>query len=589
MPNNPTTSWALTDLSGTPDELPMRLVIEDIGEFKVAQFTSTFALNEIPKATCLVAVGRDARNKALKKAKIHEAAPVLNQMKRATVYLSIDGDWDTTKREWREESEEHVVFEGYYTGFAYKKVSGKIQPIMHLTHWLNDLAFSSTLSNVQHPTNPTALVAPAVMPFIQKAGGAGPPKFIGHHVGYAAIRSKVKSDLWSGIKEMFCELANEDRYRVKCGLGLGDPDRWNARAALALEAMEGPAEGDGTSTEKRTAQSCTFKPKNADLELYDTPYEFGKPLQLNTRDVQLVEEAVASAVTNHTLESFAHTTFWDCLVGLYCPTLSMAVVPMINRALVVADCPAINKVYDKKIKAEEYSELDLQGGISRPLFGVGVYGDWTSLAAWQVSEVKKADDICLGGQFVAKADDKSDGVWLVVPAPPWLTAVNSVGLYAGTSSGVKKLPKPSATMPKQNPVLPKDKTPGQNRSPLRELYNAWAQTVFVQNMLRGRGASITGKLRFDIAPGSIVQIEPKPELFTEGVDELATEMYAHVVRVTVNINAEGSYASTSFEFNHLRMGPKEFSDPRTSVPEHPLYGPDIYIGGPLSDRTWQFK
>lgn len=547
-------NYAYADLSGN-----RTLYLEIEGAiYEVIQYTASFALNEIPKATVLVAAGRDARSQgAAVKAVIHKTGIQLSQMKRARVYFQPTGEWDTSGKEW---PEQEMIFDGYYVGLAYRKSSGKLQAVIHLVHWLIDLSFTSTLSKNMHPSNPTSLVAPAVAEATQGAGAGGQPVYVSHHIGHETIKDKVRTDLWSGIKTMLCELAGLDRFELLCndtGLGSGDKKK-NDRALKALSRIQGPS-------------------AKCDLA-YDT---FGKPLKMQTEGVPLVSEAVADSVTQQTLQSYAHTTFWDTIIGQFCPMFNLAIVPRVDDAIVIADTPALQwkpgGAFSKSVGPDDWDSVDITGMISRPLQAVGVYGDYESLTGWETTEVGKSGNVCIGGHYAVDAEEASDGMFLIVKSPPWLRTVCHTGVYAGNSTGIKLREKVSPTTVE---------TPGEIIPGLRKLYNRYAKTVYVANMLRGRSASITGKMRFDIAPGCVIQILPKPELFLEGVDELATTIYAHVTRVTININAEASLCGTSFQCTHVRTEHENTLD-RTMVTEHPLFGTDIFKGAPLINN-WGF-
>ena len=571
-------SYALTDLTrGSDNEPTLTLWIEGIGNFNVVQLSMTYALNEIPRAACLVAIGRDAKSEgAAKKAKIHEAGNKLTQLRKAEIWFEPKWYWNTDNKTMWEGRK--CIFQGYYTGLAYKKITDKVQPVLHLIHWLCDLGFSSTLSANHHPSNPSSMVFPAVVPGM--TGASEPAIYVGHHYGYDQIASRVPTDVWEGIKYMLCEMAEIEKPNMQCrsfgcGGGLGDPKK-NERATKALEKIEG--------------ESAKCKKK----------YEYGKPLALETYGIPLIPRAVEEGIVHQTMESFSHMTYWDAIVGLYCPMFSAAVVPMVDRALIVADCPAYSAAQWKTIDPSEYDSLELSGMITRPLQGVGVYADWEMLTNWKMTEVTKGDHICVGGHFAEKAPEPSpddgDGMWMVVRSPQWLRNVTHVGNYAGHSQGVvPQVATNASTTPKPGETPP-DPRPGTILlSPLCQLYEKYAQAVFVENMLRGRSAQINGKLRFDIAPGSHIKVLNKGESFLEGEDDLAVTLFGHVVRVTWNINSEAKLAGTTLELNHVRTE-TENGHPRTSMSSHPLFKDPIYFGSGINatkspgtlDRDWEF-
>ena len=577
----PNTSWVLNDFSGQDTKAPtLYLELEGVSErFVLSQFSMTFAINEIPRAACLVAIGRDGRRQgAGKAATIHQFGVQLGQMRRAKVYFTPSGPWEPVgSKRWKGTK---VIFDGYYVGLAYRKISDKVQPVLHLIHWLCDLGFSSVLSAYQFPGNPTSLVFPLAQPPLAGAGEGTPPKYVGPMAGFELIHPNVKSDLWGGIKAMLYALADEDKFNILCGSPLSGSGekKSNVRAQAALQRIEGA----GVDAKGKAAAGAL-------------KYQYGRPLKLDTQGISLVEEGVSLSICSQQQcqEQLSQSTFWDMVVGIYGPMFNFAIVPMVDRALVVADCPTFRKAW-KVVGAGEYDDFDLSGMISQPLQGVGVYGEYNTMSGYNVSELAQGGNVCIGGHYAAKAPspsrDTPDGAWMVVAAPAWLASVPWAAMYTGDTSGLLgENPSQSCTTPCKGQES-EDPSPSEiNKSGLSRLCTSYAKAVYQLNTMRGRGAPLSGKLRFDIAPGSVIKIESKSEAVDlQGCDQLAVDMFASVQRVSCNINAEAKSAGTSFQLTHLRTS-RENTDERTSTDAHPLFGSDIYNGGPLVDKDWAFK
>ena len=561
-------NWAWTDFAADD---ALYVEIECLGTFQVVQYSSSFAVNEIPRAVCMLAIGRDARTS--KYARLHSTGMNLQQMLKAKVFFRPRGAWDTDGTNWP--GTKKCVFEGFYVGMAYTKITGKMQPTLHLIHWLADLGFSSTLSANQHPSNPTCLVTAAVTPSVEPINTSGLGEqgvLVGCDVANTVIEKWVeRGDLWHGIKEMFYQYAQIDRFRL---------------GKITDE------EGGGTKTDNNRALNALKKFECSTESCPSLGYKYAYPMELDTKGGRLVADSCGKAISESLCQSFAASTFWDQLVGVYCPMFCMTVIPMVDRALVVADTPAYNVPWQKTIKAGDYDNIDLSGMISRPLQGVGVVSNYATLAGTGRTDNSDSSDnteLNVGGTYAESSVHKGDGTWMVIPAPAWLEGAAQVGVYSGVSCGIdKKVASNSSTTAtdtgKADDPTPVDIISGDS---LSKLFSAYAHAVYVTNMLRGRSASISGKLRFDIAPGSIVQIETKAENFADGSDALATPMIAYVERVSVNINAEARAANTTFQFSHVRTS-RENTLPRTMVTEHPLYKGSIYNGAPLVDDEWLF-
>lgn len=516
--------------------------------YEVTQFSSTWAANEVPSAVAMLATGRNVRTQ--EPAKIHTSNNH-KQMERVFVYFGPKKEYSLDKN-WPEGRQ--IIFEGFFSGYSYRKVNGKIQVTAHMIHWLAMLGCSSSLTQNGHVSNPTALNSAAVLQSLSDAG-AGQGIYIADAVGAEIALPDVGSDLWVAIKNVFCKLADIETMASgpdDACLGPGTYTR-NNKAIDALSRIEGPA------------PDC------------DVPYEYGVPLKIEGLDVDIIENAIATAIGLEFVASWSATSFWDKLVGQYCPMFGMAVVPMVSTALVVADTPAYRGSYWKEIEADDYDSLDMTSELHRPLRGVGVVVGWESQTQAKVEELESG--VLIGGCYVADSVDAADGMLLFVGPPPWLSIVKSLSEYAGESTGVStQAPSRTASTP-VDPPEPTVDTFTSGATAVNRLCCKWAHDVYVTNMLRGRSGSFSGKLRFDIAPLSILKIRATGEKHIgPGQDNLAVTLYGCVQRVTITINAEAGLAGTSFSLSHIRTETENTED-RTSVTEHPLFGESIHEHG----------
>jgi hypothetical protein len=559
-------NWVLSDLS--KDDV-LELTIGDT-TYKLSSYASAFALNEIPRAEAALAIGRDARN-VNTRAKIHETAPNLNTMLEATVRFKPSGEFDSNGKMWPGDG--GVIFEGYFMGFAHEKVMGKVRVVAHLIHWLVDLGFSSTMNSLLHPSSPASLLSPAVT--TQAAGSGGLPISVSDHISHDIVRGKVNRDLWGGVKEFLCHLSTWRGMRLQVSTaGFGDSTFFNnERAQKALARIEGPAGNCSTGGVENIG------------------YDKSVALPLKTTS-DLIKTAVLSAISGQMIGSFLQQTFWDVLVGPYASMFGWALVPMVDRALIIADTPGWqgegsgSDRYWRTIGPDEYAATKQKAMVAKPLKGVGIYSSVGSDTG-AVAEKGKFDAANaasgLSGGFTSKAEADNDGAVLFIAPPPWLSGVPSEGQYAGAITGNKKgKPAHDAMSPEEGEEA-EDDSPSQSIKPVAEMLNDFARLVFINNTLRGRRATITGKLRLDIAPGSHVEVKGSPESFLQGVDDLATDLFASVTRTTIMISAEQRQAVTSFELSNIR-NEKENSEPRTSIDKHPFFGDAIIKGAPLAEE-----
>jgi len=540
-------NYVYTDLSTRQS---LVLEVEGLGLFDVVQFSASWAVNEIPVATVMLAVGRDVRTR--RAAAAHDPAFVagLRQMQKACVWFRPTGE---AGRRGRWPGRSCRVFDGYVAGVGYRKLGGKVQLTVSLVHWLAALTFSSALTKLGHVANPALLNVAAVLPMgrwstVQDAvrgvylSALGPAQILSGEA--------FREDFWRAVKTVFCALAGVPAVTPgpppRCGGG-GD-FQVNDVALRALGRIEGPS------------------------PLCPVPYKHGVPLRMKTDNVSAVTDAVASAVGGVLVDAFASVTFWDKLVGEICPMFGLAVVPTVESAVVVADVPAYRKGHWKEIGPDEYDSCELVRELHYPLRAVGVLATFEGLVgAGMAADGRQAQ--LVGGCYAEDSVAPGDGVVLYVPAPPWLKSVAALPQDgSGTRDG----------RPGDTATTPGAAVPGAGDTtalPLTGLYNRYAQAVYVNHMLRGHYGTVSGRLRFDIAPASVVRLAPSGERLLPAADDgLVVPMYGCVQRVTVTVNAESGVAGTAFQLSHVRTE-DENARPRTSADAHPLFGDSIHGNG----------
>lgn len=475
----------------------------------LVSFSSNFALNEIPEAACTVGVGRDTGSDgALTYAPIHKAFDI-RRLQAAQVYFYPIGQ-ETKDKDWPDAA--FLVFDGYITSVRRTKSMGKYQVDISLTHWLFDLACSSAVSGNSHVTNPGDMASAAVFGTGADDGSSYTSSLEGLN---DAAYNQITFDFWGVIKTIFSAYAqNESKPVIQLTNCIDDiTARNNARALKALQRIEGPDFTKGNTTAKN--------------------YVFGKPLEFDFADLDgTIPLSIATTLNDELIKSYAETSFWTKLAAQFCPLFGMAVVPMIDTALVIADTPLLkpaNGIGIKTIYAEDYDSEVMSGTMERQLAAVVVVASGSGGATGATDGQNK--DVV--GCYVTDSQDP-DGVVLYTGTPPWLNVIAK-----------EDLPNPGV-----------DTTAATNN--LRDVFNKWAKEVYIKNVLRGRNQTISGRLRFDIAPGTLVRVSSAresvilPEEAATQEDNLGGDTYGQVVRVSVFINADAPAAGTSFLLTNVR-------------------------------------
>lgn len=570
-------NWVYTDLS-VKDALTLTIAGRD---YQVTQFSASYAVNEVPTAVCMLAIGRDVRT--LKKATVHSSGRP-KQITKATVKFHPRGEYGIRAAgllgrqvlKWPEEAQ--VIFDGYLTGFAFRKINGKVSIVANLVHWLAAMGFSSCVTKGGHVSNPTALNVAAVLESLKATTGAGMGHMLPESVLAEILVETLEQDLWASVKNVFCKLADLPTMptgpEAAC-VGGGTFGK-NDFALNALSRIEGPA---GSEAEGAGLGAVAGGLGAAAAGGCSMAYKYGVPLSIEALGVHPLVDNIARSLGSETVASYAGTTFWDKLIGQFCPMFGMAVVPMAESAIVIADVPAFSGGPWKTINPIDYDGFDMSSELFRPLRAVGVIVDWDSVTKAGIVSANSAKAEMppnLGGCYVEDSVEPGDGMVLYVSPPPWLASLDP-RIYAGDTSGViDESPIKSAT------IFGIPLKPAVDRSTLgiqaNVLYAKYAQMVYASQALRGRGGSASGKLRFDVAPGSIVRVNASTEKFIGAEDDLAVPQIGCVQRVGITINAEAAMAGTTFVFSHLR-DLEENSLPRASVSEHPLFGKAIHGSG----------
>lgn len=560
-------TWALADFTD------LEALVLQIGEDKlqVVHFSGSWALNEIPRAQCIVAVGRNARD-VDEKAQIHNIAAKLTRMTECRVIFRPKGEYHPDGTLWPEGPE--TIFLGKVMGVGFRKMNGKIMAVVSLIHWLSALAHSSTLSLQSHPSNPWQLNAQAVL-----QGNTGAEPTLGGALGVmvstvvnrADLAAALDQDLWGAVKGIFCALAHTESIAPgSCARLANEANVFkNTKAIEALSRIEGVLDDPNNTT---------------NTAVCNLDYKYGVPLTLAIGNLGPVRDRIATSILEDTILSYASTTFWDKMMSAILPTFVMSLVPLVESAIVIADVPTLRDKVWRTIETTEWDSVDMDLAVNYPLRGVGVLAnDHNATVAGPLGD--KIDfNINAGGCFMAPLDElgATDGIIKYIPPPFWLknidSAVGDPQINAGTKENkpTKTETSPGAGPPPLTPGEVATRTEAVGIA--RDLYNAYAHAIYAITALSGRSSTLSGKLRFDIAPGSNVLIRAKTEAHIGGEDDLAMDMVGQVVRVQIEIDAEASYASTSFQLTHLRTLAENKSE-RTSVTGHPLFGTSIHGGG----------
>lgn len=514
----------------------------DGAQVDIEKYEASFSLNTIPVASITLSLGRDPGGRL---ATIHRIFDELYLRRPAQVFLKVTPGNLGPMADWPKGY--FLAFDGFTTGAAVDRDPGMAGLQIGLTHWLDELSHGSMLCQTSSPRNPSDMVFNAVLP-------GAPAALTGVDQASAATTAEgIAADLGHEIFNWYRHLLdlgpNGIGLALETGidLGVGLPQA-NAAVKRALARFE-----DGT-------------------------YTFGQKLAMDAtvRDTELVATAIQQHLSTESRDSTVAQTMWDKLVEL-AGQYMFAVVPMVDRCLLVPWTPLLRTTYKNGLSADLNSGFRPRLGMPRLLRGVAVVGG-RGFESFNEQARTGPMDISVPGVGGVYAPFKSGEV-AFVDAPRWMAGIDLTTTASDTAgvNGVR-----GAAQDPGVGAAPKGKTPKEQALNNAGLMNRFAQHMYGLKALEFRQGPLNGPLRFDIAPGSVVYVGQEGELFAGAEDRLAADMVGAVTTVSLCVDTRSKVAVTAFHLSHLRtLG--ENSRPGTSMVRHPLYK-DTWSGAPLSGQ-----
>lgn len=544
--------------------------------FDLSSASLNFGLNSIPSASCTLAAGREAISGL--EANIHDHVLDLTETKPARIWLDPTGYFSPTdsKAAWTKAGPQ-IIFDGYVGGVGYKRTVRSTLPVVMLTHWLSDLAFSSTLSENSHPGN-MARFRWRQNPASDNAVRAeGLDEFLVKHVNRGVVTTSnimgPGADFWAKtLFRIFVDLSSTD---VLNKLG---PD-----ACLAIQTTNSKIKSGlsrlETATGKEKLGTVDLSGKSGTTGA-SSPYYV--PLALKSGALPLqIANSIFSYLDLLSLDSYFNATAWDKIVGELAPQFYFSVVPRVNTAIVAPFVPGYQTPFKKQINFSDISDWSSSFTSVRPIRGVGVLPGRGSNFAGAGNMIAINT---LGGCYAPDAN--KHGLVFFKRPPLWLEQVpisaqkSELVATRGSAQSIDK-PKPSSSLTPRPPQAV-DKTNPQNSvevmNQLGDYYQRVAQYLYATEMLKGRYAVMQGKLRFDLAPGTTVFIKNAPPKFLAN-DQFGLNLIGSISKVNISLDAESADAHTTLQVDFLRTE-AENQSLGTSIPGHPLYE-QTFVGAPL--------
>lgn len=526
---------SVPDDNGTYQKVPL----------DISNFTSTFAKNSIPQASCCITVGATVPDTS-RVSNLHYIVSRLAFKTRAVVYLQVFQGATFVPVGMGNNAELFAngniipVFEGYTTGSGYRRGASGAEYVISLEHWLTDLTASTALSPDLQPNTPFNTYFPAVpisdAPEGKDGGGA-----FGAGLAAGFNPDVLAQDLWGqGLRPYYAKIAQLN------ALGLDSSDYTGTGNLLEFENVFTSARNDVA-----LAGLDRFLPANHPRYV---------PLQLRQNNsTQAIVQNITNIIINITARSFDGSTFWENIITKS-SELYFDVIPLINTAVVV---PSLSNFYYPwgVIYASEISSIELSTAMPRFLKGV-IMGTPTSENSGyndpanqsQEASARNLDFLSCGiylGSNVGTVLVKSAPTWLSQPVVPYLSMAADNFIFNGNN--------------RKQPAIKID----EKAIEYARVANSYAKLVYQNEILKHRAGTVSGKLRLDIAPGSVVAVEATGEAQPTN-DQLGYPFFGMVEQTHNVIDCTTGSASTTFSLSNLRTA-YENTNPALVATENPLY------------------
>lgn len=527
----------------------------------VAMYASSWELNSIPEGVLMVAVGKRVDTQAA--ATIHTAIQDLKVQLPVKVFLEcrvVDKERAIAGVEHFDKDGGELIFEGFIVGAGWRRGVSSAQFTIHMLHWLSLLQYASAISPSSHPGNPSDWKYPAAYAALglSDAASTGDRTEIGWvpMINKNDIGTETLADIWGLALHKWMLLVSKD-------------DPIETRDAELGGAAGGAVGAGGRSAEiVKALERMGPNSEGAKLEV-----ELGEAVG------EVVGEGLRLALVNETGGSWLNTTLWGKLIGEWSPAYWFVVVPRVTDALIVPFAGGLSVKPWSVIGSEDYEYCEASAQLHQVLRAVGIahpIKDQVGLEGLSASTV--SDRTGLAGFYRPKGLEQ--GLILIKDAPQWLCNPDIAHTFtfgstgAGGSLAIDTVFDDPATGPPRESSLRRGKVPpdpAEVQKKNKTILDKFAHQWYVNEMLKGRQGELSGKLRFDLAPGSNVLVQAGlAKNFRDGEDGLEEDIFATVNRVSYVINAEAGKAGTSFSLAHTRTA-KENRQPETSVDKPPLY------------------
>lgn len=511
-------------------------------EIELTRVELEYPLSDIPRATLACAIGREVRS--LLPAAIHGIYDTLKVNIPIIVWCEAEeiSNSGVPGSYWPDGP--FICFTGIIVGVGYRKSrSGTASLTLSCRHFLADLEYSWAPNKMTHPLN--------MGNFHNKAGVK-----MGGDINFLPSTASIKYFTEDAITEDYWGLALRPWLNEIC-----------SQAQIFENEAVDPGNDDAVGA------LFLFEP------LVAGGYEYGVPLSMTDFDILGTQpgiQAVVMDASQEGLRAFMGSTIWEKIVSDYGSRYLFSVAPMASRALIVPVIPGLLTTW-VTIDPDEYDSVSLSNFLPRPLRGVILEtGANSQFGAQGLVKGQGLAITTIGGRF--ENDSMTSGMIYFREAPQWVSNGVSQAAFAQAAANAVH---GNAMGGAAGAVAAGIPAPIALRQMAKILWDEYAKAMYLYEVFKTRRGTVTGKIRFDICPGSSVALITTEEKFVaaSGINLGEQILYGVVTNVTVMIDSEAAQGYTGLEISYLRDS-NENLDPNLTTEAHPVWSTP-WAGAPL--------
>lgn len=546
----------------------LRLRSRDGEEFllPVTALSQTFAVNEISSCTLQLGVGANVSKEDLPNAIPEAALPLMREHQFCEVISIIEGDY-APGVEWNDEPQ--VIFYGKIAGISNMLVENGVGLTVTINHWMAGLQSGTILTAYANPLDPRNSFMQASTYGSRSQTGLAEVAAIGSILDAAKLTpDDFAEDMWTyGIKEFIARLLTQDLVGP-----LPQPGETLDEFACS-DAINRPS---GSLKEAWTRIEGPTSVLGSPYSKWAVPLKISPPGgEINSRIIESMRETI----THNPVSAYQNADAWSKLVSYFLPGFDLMLVPRVKTAIIAPKNISLRQPYCHRIVADDIDQIDASDVLRRPIKAVGVIGQFQS----STNLAKLAGLLGVSPSVLAcynSEDDNNNGRTAMVKPPPFLQRfVTDKAIISGFFRSRK--PPGGLGNPGDSPDEEKVQNVADGVYQVQAMFAEYAKQYYFNRQTQGRTCRVNGKLRFDISPGSMVEILAKPEQ-VRGLSTDSPHLQGQVTRVTIAIDVRRKTASTSFQVSNVRTK-TENDDESFTLERHPLYE-HSFTGATLLDE-----